>query len=118
MAAVVRALLDAAAWYYRAIWLPLVTPCSAGAPPPKTAARAVPVVTAIAKQRDMNLFLNGLGTVTAFKTVTIRSRVDGELMKVAFDEGQMVREGELLAEMIRVRLRCSARASGRATGQE
>lgn len=90
----------AAAGYYRAIWLPWVTPLFSGnVPPPKPAARAVPVVTAVAKQRDVNLFLNGLGTVTAFKTVTIRSRVEGELMKVAFDEGQMVREGELLAEI-------------------
>ncbi len=89
-----------AAWYYRFSWLPWITPMFSGsAPPPKPAARAVPIVTAIAHQRDMNLFLNGLGTVTAFKTVTIRSRVDGELMKVAFDEGQMVREGELLAEI-------------------
>lgn len=47
----------------------------------------------------MDLYLNGLGTVTAFKTVTLRSRVDGELVKVAFSEGQMVREGDLLAEI-------------------
>lgn len=89
-----------AAWYYRVIWLPFVTPMfSASAPPPKPAARVVPIVTAAVQQRDMNLFLNGLGTVTAFKTVTIRSRVEGELIKVAFEEGQMVREGALLAEI-------------------
>ena len=89
-----------AAWYFRAIWLPLVTPFfSASAPLPKPPARPVPVVTATVQQRDMNLFLNGLGTVTAFKTVTIRSRVDGELKTVAFDEGLMVREGQLLAEI-------------------
>ncbi len=89
-----------AAWYYRVSWLPWITPMLSGsAPPPKTAARAVPVVTATVQQRDMNLYLNGLGLVTAFKMVTIRSRVEGELIKVAFDEGQMVREGELLAEI-------------------
>jgi membrane fusion protein, multidrug efflux system len=47
----------------------------------------------------MDLFLNGLGTATAFKTVTVRSRVEGELLKVHFTEGQKVREGELLAEI-------------------
>jgi membrane fusion protein, multidrug efflux system len=89
-----------AAWYYRISWLPWITPMLSGSvPPPKTAARAVPVVTATVQQRDMNLYLNGLGLVTAFKTVTIRSRVEGELINVAFDEGQMVREGELLAEI-------------------
>ena len=39
--------------------------------------------------------------MTAFKTVTLRSRVEGELVKVAFNEGQMVREGELLMEIDR-----------------
>ena len=92
--------LVVAAWYFRAMWLPLVTPFfSASAPPPKPTARPVPVVAATVQQRDMNLFLNGLGTVTAFKTVTIRSRIDGELKTVAFDEGHMVREGQLLAEI-------------------
>ena len=47
----------------------------------------------------MELYLNGLGSVTAFYTVTLRSRVDGELMKVLFSEGQMVHEGQLLAEI-------------------
>ena len=93
-------LLVVTVWYYRASWLPWITPMLSGSvPPPKTAARAVPVVTATVQQRDMNLYLNGLGLVTAFKTVTIRSRVEGEIIKVTFDEGQMVREGELLAEI-------------------
>ena len=45
------------------------------------------------------MHLNGLGTVTAFNTVTLRCRVDGELIKVLFTEGQMVEQGELLAEI-------------------
>ena len=49
----------------------------------------------------MDVFINGLGTVTAFKTVTIRSRVEGELVKVAFTEGQVVEEGSLLAVLDR-----------------
>ena len=64
------------------------------APPP----RVIPVVTATAEQRDLGLYLSGLGTVTAFNTVTIRSRVEGELVKVAFSEGQVVEQGQLLAE--------------------
>src|SRR5947208_2367691 len=60
-------------------------------PPPK---REVPVVAATARKGDLNLFINGLGTVTPFKTVTVRSRVDGEIMKVAFEEGTLVKEGD------------------------
>ncbi|MCC7085441.1 MAG: efflux RND transporter periplasmic adaptor subunit [Pirellulales bacterium] len=61
--------------------------------------RVVPVVTAPVERADMNVYLNGLGTVTGYKTVTIRSRVEGELIKVAFSEGQMVKQGDLLAEI-------------------
>jgi multidrug efflux system membrane fusion protein len=57
------------------------------------------LVTAPVRQEDVDLYLNGLGTVTSFKTVTVRSRVDGELVKIAFTEGQMVRHGDLLAEI-------------------
>jgi len=59
----------------------------------------VPVVVATAQRGDLPVYFNGLGTVTAFNTVTIRSRVDGQLVSVAFKEGQFVHEGDLLAQI-------------------
>jgi multidrug efflux system membrane fusion protein len=92
--------LSAAGWYYQPQWLPQVkTWLGMNKATPIKAARVVPVSTAAVKKRDVPLYLNGLGTVTAFKSVTIRARVEGELIKVAFTEGQMVHEGDLLAEI-------------------
>jgi multidrug efflux system membrane fusion protein len=57
------------------------------------------VTTVIAKKGDIPVIFNGLGTVTPYNTVTIKTRVDGQLVKIAFQEGQLVREGQLLAEV-------------------
>lgn len=92
-----------AGWHYREDWWPRVAPyIGMGAKPPaKQVVRVVPVVTATVQKKDMDVYINGLGTVTAFKTVTIRSRVEGELVNVAFTEGQMVEEGDVIAEIDR-----------------
>jgi multidrug efflux system membrane fusion protein len=59
----------------------------------------VPVTVALAKTVDFPVFLNGLGTVEPYKTVTVRSRVDGQILKVDFKQGQMVKEGGILVEI-------------------
>jgi len=59
----------------------------------------VPVVVATAHLGDLPVYFNGLGTVTAFNTVTVRSRVDGQIVKINFTEGQYVKEGDALIEI-------------------
>ena len=59
----------------------------------------VPVRIATATQQDIDIYLKSLGTVTAYNTVTVRSRVSGELVDVAFQEGQRVKAGDLLAQV-------------------
>src|SRR5437773_375114 len=60
---------------------------------------AIPVVTATVAKEDVPIFLTGIGTVQPAQTVTVKARVDGELQKVAFTEGQDVKEGDLLAQI-------------------
>lgn len=59
----------------------------------------VPVVVAAAHRGDLPVYFNGLGNVTAYNTVTVRSRVDGQIVNVAFKEGQYVHEGDLLVQI-------------------
>lgn len=68
-----------------------------GQPAPPSAPAPVPVVTAVAKRRDVPVDLTGIGTVTPFNTVTIRSRVDGALQQVLFHEGQDIVKGAPIA---------------------
>ncbi len=71
----------------------------AGGPggPAGGADRPIPVLIATAESRDVPLYIEGLGTVTAYKTVNVRSQVDGRLDRVVFKEGQPVKAGEVLA---------------------
>jgi len=64
-----------------------------------TGPRAVPVVGSAARTGDLGVYQTGLGTVTPVRTVTVRSRVDGELLSVAYREGQFVHAGDLLAQI-------------------
>jgi multidrug efflux system membrane fusion protein len=72
---------------------------AAGAQGRLAAPPRVPVVAAAARTRDVGVYLYGLGSVTPLNTVTLRTRVDGELISVRFQEGQIVSRGELLAEI-------------------
>jgi membrane fusion protein, multidrug efflux system len=87
------ALLAAAVW----LWLPDRRSDAAG--PPRNADGAIAVDVANAKRADVPIYLDGLGTIQAFNTVTVTARVDGELQKIAFEEGKMVSKGDLLAQI-------------------
>jgi multidrug efflux system membrane fusion protein len=72
---------------------------SAAATGKSSAPRAIPVVAVPAAVGDIGVYVDGLGTVTALNTVTIHSRVDGQLLDVAFQEGQIVHKGDVLAQI-------------------
>jgi membrane fusion protein, multidrug efflux system len=67
--------------------------------PGQPARPPVPVIATPARTSDMSVYLTGLGSVTPLNTVTVHTRVDGELIKVPFKEGQHVNAGDLLAEI-------------------
>jgi membrane fusion protein, multidrug efflux system len=80
------------------VWL-LSPERSRSAAATQSRAEAISVDAASAARRDVSVYLDGLGTVQAFYTVKVNSRVDGELDKVAFVEGQDVKRGQLLAQI-------------------
>ncbi len=92
LAILVAACVGYVGWQHRAT--AKIAAATASAPSP-----AIPVSVATAQQRDVPIYLTGLGTVQAFNTVTVKTRVDGELVRVAFTEGQDVKAGDLLAQI-------------------
>ncbi len=80
----------ALAWHFLAAWLR-----------PKAVAKPAPVAVDVAsvQRADVPVYLEGLGTVQAFYTVTVTARVDGQIEKVAFKEGQHVKKGDLLVQI-------------------
>ena len=106
---VILFIVGAGIWYYRGTrstseaggTSPGVAPANTKGMPwgPGSPGFTVPVVVTTAQKGDLPIYLVGLGTVTAFNTVTVRSRVDGAIVKVNFTEGQFVREGDALIEI-------------------
>src|SRR5215467_781326 len=83
-------------------WLWLRKPAESAGPGGRgsdAAGRPLPVVAAAVTKGPIDVYLSALGTVTPRNMVTVRSRVDGQLMRVMFREGQLVKAGELLAEV-------------------
>ncbi|WP_375411079.1 efflux RND transporter periplasmic adaptor subunit [uncultured Bradyrhizobium sp.] len=66
---------------------------------PAAAPNAVPVTVAAVEKADFPVLLTGLGTVQGFNTVVVRTRVDGQIDKIAFKEGDLVKQGDLLAQI-------------------
>ncbi len=89
--AVLAAGAGVARWKH--VW-PFKAPAQAAGPPPP-----VPVTLAKVQSQPVPIWLTGLGTVQAYNTVTIRARVDGQLVRVAYTEGQDVKQGDLLVEI-------------------
>ena len=96
---VLAALLAALGYaVYRQYWA-TPAPSRAASPGRGGVAGPIPVLAAPAVRGDVDVVVSSLGTATPLRTVTVRSRVDGELVRVHFQEGEQVKAGELLAEI-------------------
>ena len=93
LAAAVTAVAGAGIWYW-----PVTVPEKKAARF-REGAQVIPVVEALAVRRDMAVWLDGLGTVQAFQTVTVKSMIDGPLIAVEFKEGQEIKAGEVMARV-------------------
>src|SRR6478672_7155778 len=92
------------------IWIPIaaglllalaMTACTGGSSTPSSARanapQSIPVTVAPVIKQDFPVYLSGLGSIQAYYTVSVRSRVDGQLVDVKFREGENVNKGDLLA---------------------
>jgi multidrug efflux system membrane fusion protein len=102
---VVLAVVAVAVWYYRGAHSEADSKAGApgaqgkGGPGAFMMMGPAPVVVATAQKGDLPVYLIGIGSVNAYNTVTVRSRVDGQIVKVNFTEGQFVHEGDALIEI-------------------
>jgi membrane fusion protein, multidrug efflux system len=100
LAAFLVAALAGAGWFWAKKHAAATT--AGGAAPggrPAMGSFPVSVIPGVVEQKDVPIYLDGLGTVQAFNMVTVRSRVDGQVVKIAFTEGQEVKAGDLLAQI-------------------
>jgi membrane fusion protein, multidrug efflux system len=83
------------------IWGPPVQTASPGQPQPSQPSGPAPIVVTVTpvKRADFPVVLQSIGQVQAYNTVLVRARVDGQIMKIGFNEGQMVKQGDLLAQI-------------------
>ena len=80
-------------------WAPHSAHIAAQKGPGASRANPVPVTISPVGKADFPVYLTGLGTVQGFNTVLVRTRVDGQIDKITFKEGQLVKQGDLLAEI-------------------
>ena len=95
VAAIVMVLVAAAGGYFAIEQMGRDKARAAAAP----SGPVIPVTTAIAETRDVPVFVRGIGTVQAYQTVQVKSRVDGQIIKIAFSEGQDVKAGDPLFQI-------------------
>jgi multidrug efflux system membrane fusion protein len=96
----IAALAGGGWWYASGGVLPWATPAPVEAATPQRRGPPAPVVrAATARAGDLAITLDGLGTVQAYNSVVVASRVDGQVVRIAFREGQDVKEGDLLAQI-------------------